>query len=177
MQTGWVRISSAAAALGKLRQKARSGLLQAHPERLHAEPLNPVPFAVTIRSHPAPVRTSGGFHWTWGCLGCPGGTPSPAHTSAVPPRRFGCNVCMGTKCVSAPPPAVLASLVAAHLHGHPYHRVSLVGPGTCGIPGPVPVPVPGPRLCLRVPAPAGCKYCQCVGEVERFMAQGQAHES
>lgn len=88
-----------------------------------------------------------------------------------------CNVCIGTKCVSPPPPAVVASLVAAHLHGHPYHRVSLAGPGSCGIPGPVPVPVPGLHPCLRVPAPAGCKYCQCVGEVERFMAQGQAHES
>ncbi|XP_010213991.1 PREDICTED: E3 ubiquitin-protein ligase RNF220, partial [Tinamus guttatus] len=28
-----------------------------------------------------------------------------------------------------------------------------------------------PSICACVLAPAGCKYCQCVGEVERFMAQ------
>lgn len=53
---------------------------------------------------------------------------------------------------------------------------------TCCIPICVPVPVcaalaEDPHRWLRAVAPAGCKYCQCGGEVERFMAQGQAHES
>lgn len=47
----------------------------------------------------------------------------------------------------------------------------------CCIPSYVPVPAVDLHRWLRAMAPAGCKYWQRGGEVERFMAQGQARES
>lgn len=73
--------------------------------------------------------------------------------------------------------------MAAHLHGRPW---TCSHPSLC-ISGCIPVASPAISVpaCaavdlhrwLRAVAPAGCKYWQCGGEVERFMAQGQARES
>lgn len=85
-----------------------------------------------------------------------------------------------TRCIS------LSGAVLGSIHGCPSTSPSLdmwpsqpvhpwLHPGC--IPSCVPVLAVDLHRWLRAMAPAGCKYWQCGGEVERFMAPGQARES
>lgn len=114
------------------------------------------------------------------------GAPQGAHLSTFTCAHTGVQKHRTISALCASPCAALGSVhncppvwaCPAALQSQPAHLCVR----TCCIPGCIPVPVcaapaADPHRRLRAVAPAGCKYCQCGGEVERFMAQGQAHES